>query len=332
MIGGKEFPQLLQLFFTERLAKARQASRNTVESYRDTFRLLLRFAERRLGKDPTELGLVDLDAELICAFLDHIESERHNTARTRNVRLAAIHSFFRYAIFHVPEYCALIERILAIPPKRFTKKPVEFLTSPEIDAILASPDQHTWIGLRDYCLLMVAAQTGLRVSELTGLRRQDVHLGKAPHVRCFGKGRKQRTTPLTKTTATALSRWLAMRSGAGEDPLFPSSRGGFLSRDSVEHLLAKHVTAAAAQCTLLRSKKVSPHTMRHTAAMELLHHGVDRTVIALWLGHESPETTQIYLQADLSTKERALEKVAPHGAPLKRFRPTSQLLAFLQSL
>jgi site-specific recombinase XerD len=332
MTGGKEFPTLLQAFFTDRLLTQRKASPHTVASYRDTFCLLLRFAEQRLKKAPTTLTLGDLDATLIAEFLAHLEGARHNSARTRNVRLAALHSFFRYAALHVPESCALIERVLAIPPKRFTKKPVEFLTAAEVEAILNSPDQSTWIGRRAHALLLLTVQTGLRVSELTALRRQDVHLGDGPYVRCHGKGRKERVTPLRADAVRTLRQWLHGHTGRDDDPLFPNSRGGFLSRDAVEYLLTKYVTRACQHCPSLNGKRISPHTLRHTAAMDLLQHGVDHTVIALWLGHESTHTTQIYLHADLSLKERALAKTLPHNVHLTRFRPDDKLLAALLSL
>lgn len=332
MTAAKEFPQLLQLFFTERLTNQRRASPHTIASYRDTFRLLLMFAQQRLKTVPTKLRLADLDAPLIGAFLDQLEGERKNTARTRNVRLAAIHAFFRYAALHAPESCALIERVLAIPTKRHTHKPVEFLTSAEVDALLASPDQRTWIGRRDHCLLLVAVQTGLRVSEITALRRQDVDVGDDPHVRCHGKGRKERITPLHSAAVHALRHWLRTQPGADQAPLFPNSRGSRLSRDAVAHLLAKHAASATVRCPSLAAKRVSPHTLRHTNAMELLQHGVDPTVIALWLGHESLNTTKVYLQADPAMKERALGKLLPRDVSLARFRPDDELLAFLQAL
>jgi len=332
MTACKEFPALLQSFFTERLTAQRKASPHTIASYRDTFRLLLGFAQQRLNKAPTELTLGELDAAFIAQFLDHLERERKNSARTRNLRLAALHSFFRYAALYLPEYCALIQRVLAIPPKRFTKKPVAFLTSVEVDAILKSPDQHSWIGRRDHALLLLAVQTGLRVSEVIGLRRRDLQLGDGAHVRCHGKGRKERCTPLRAEVVRTLRQWLREHLGGDDAPLFPTASGTIMSRDAVEFLLAKHVTAAAQHCPSLSAKRVSPHTLRHTAAMELLQHGVDHTVIALWLGHESAQTTQIYLHADLSLKERALAKTLPCDVHLTRFRPDDQLLAFLQGL
>lgn len=327
-----DFPALLEAFFTERLMRQRQASPHTIASYRDTFSLFLSFVRQRLKKSPTTLTLQDIDAPLVCVFLDHIEKERKNTARSRNLRLAAIHSFFRFAVFYQPQHSASIQRILAIPSKRFSRKPIEFLTASEIDALLASPDQTTWIGRRDRTLLLLALQTGLRVSEIITLRRQDVVLGSGAHLRCRGKGRKERCTPLRKDVAAALRQWLRERAGEAADACFPNGRGGPLSRDAIEYLLNKYATAAARRCPTLKRKRIAPHVLRHTAAMDLLHHGVDRSVIALWLGHESVETTQIYLHADLRLKEKALAKTVPTNGRLARYRPTDRLLTFLKSL
>jgi integrase/recombinase XerD len=286
---------VLQAFFTDRLIAQRQVSGHTVASYRDTFRLLLTFAHQRTGTTPSDLRLEDLDAGLIGAFLEHLRGDRHNSARTRNARLAAIHSLFRYAAVRHPEHAALIQRVLAIPPARFSKTEVSFLTPGEADALLAAPDRSRWVGRRDHALLAVAIQTGLRVSELTALTRADVHLGTGPHVRCTGKGRKERCTPLTTQVARALRAWLDERGGGPGDSLFPTSRGQPLSRDAVELLVTRHTTTAQAACPTLAGKTVSPHVLRHTAAMSLLHAGNDITVIALWLGHEHSETAQIYI-------------------------------------
>jgi len=326
------FPVLLEAFFTDRLMRQQKASPNTVASHRDTFRLLLRFAQKRLKKAPSELTIDDLDAPFVGSFLEYLEGERGNGARSRNVRLAAIHSFFKYVALEEPSCSGLAQRILAMPNKRFRRKPVEFLTRPEIEALLAAPDQSTWGGQRDRTLLLLAIQTGLRVSELVGLRCSDIVLGTGSHVRCTGKGRKERCTPLRKETVVALRAWLRQRSGDSSEPLFPNARGGPLSRDGVEYLLAKHVASATKQCPALKKKKVSAHVLRHTTAMEMLEHGVDRSVIALWLGHEKVETTQMYLHANMKLKEKALSKtVAPNGR-LKRFRPDDELLAFLKNL
>jgi site-specific recombinase XerD len=327
-----DFPSLLQVFFTDRLMRQRQASPHTIASYRDTFRMLLGFAQQRLKKAPSTLCLEDLDTSFIGTFLDHLEKERGNSARSRNIRLAALHSFFRYVALHDPLHGALAQRVLAIPAKRYHRKQVQFLTRPEIDALIAAPDHHTWAGRRDRTLLLVAVQTGLRLSELIGLRCEDIVLGTGAHLRCTGKGRKERCTPLRRETTAALRMWLTERKGQSTDPVFPNGRGHALSPDGVEYLLAKHVAIAQQRCPSIEKKRITPHVLRHTAAMELLQNGVDRSVIALWLGHESMETTQIYLHADLALKEKALAKSAPLGIKLRRYRPTDKLLAFLKGL
>lgn len=332
MKPAANLPRLLEAFFTDRLVRQRQASPNTIAGYRDTFRLLLCFARERLNKEPSALELKDLDVSLIGAFLEHLEKDRGNTARTRNVRLAAIHSFFRYAALHEPAHGALIQRVLAVPSKRYVRKLVGFLTRPEIDMLLSIPDRSHWGGRRDYVLLMLAVQTGLRVSELIGLRPQDVVLGIGAHVHCEGKGRKERCTPLRKEAAKALRGWLRECPTDPTAPLFPNARGGPLSRDGIQYLLAKYVARARQQCPSLKKKRVSPHSLRHSVAMDLLEHGVDRSVIALWLGHESPETTQVYLTASLELKEKALAKVAPMNVRPGRFRPGDRLMAFLKGL
>jgi site-specific recombinase XerD len=326
------FPQLLEAFFTDRLMRQRQASPHTIASYRDTFRLLLKFAHERLKKPPSKLILAELDTPLIGAFLDQLEKERGNKARSRNVRLAAIRSFFRYVALHEPSHSALAQRVLAMPNKRHKKKQIEFLTRPEIDALLAAPDPHTWTGRRDRTMLLVAVQTGLRVSELTTLCCGDVTLTPAAHVRCVGKGRKERCTPLRKETATTLRTWLREHKGPASAPLFPNIRGGHMSTDSVERRLEKHLAVARQESLSLRKKHVTPHVLRHTTAMELLQGGVDRAVIALWLGHESVDTTQMYLHANLELKEKAMAKTAPINIPPGRYRPNDELLAFLQGL
>lgn len=322
----------LEAFFTDRLARQRAASPNTVAAYRDTFRLLVGFAQHATGKAPCRLDLADLDAPLIGAFLEHLEVERHNGVRTRNARLAAVHSLFRYAALRHPEHAAVIQRVLAIPNKRHERAIVTFLTRPEIDALLAAPDRTSWRGRRDHALLVVAVQCGLRVSELTRLTCADIRFGTGAHVLCQGKGRKQRITPLTAQTTAVLRAWLRERRGQSDDPLFPTSSGGPLGRDAVEKLVAKHAAEASGTCPTLRDKHVSPHTLRHTCAMQLLHAGVDTTVIALWLGHEQIETTAIYLHADLSLKERAIALTRPPNSPPGRYRAPDTLLAFLDGL
>ena len=323
---------LLENFFTQRLMNQRQASPHTISSYRDTFRLLLHFAQQRLHKSPARLAFEEIDAPLIAAFLDDLEKSRGITARSRNLRLTAIRSFFQYAAYEEPSRAAQIQRVLAIPGKRHTRALVHFLNRPEIDALLAAPDQETWFGRRDHALLLVAVQTGLRLSELTGLHRREVALGTGAHVRCIGKGRKERCTPLAKTAAAVLKAWLREPAKHNTEVLFPSAGGGRLSPDSVADLLAKHVAVACKSCVSLRKKHVTPHVLRHSMAMGLLQAGVDRAVIALWLGHESVDTTQIYLEANLAMKEEILAKTKPPGGKPGRYRPGDELLAFLKNL
>jgi site-specific recombinase XerD len=322
----------LQAFFTDRLARQRQASPHTVAAYRDTFKLLLTFAEQRTGRAPSTLRVADLDAPLVGAFLDHLETDRGNSVRTRNARLAAVHSLFRYAALRHPDDAAVIQRVLAIPSKRFERTIVTYLTEAETTALLDAPDQTTWTGRRDHALLTLAVQTGLRASELTALSISDTNLCTAAHVSCLGKGRKHRITPLTASTVTVLKAWLVERAGQPADPLFPTRRGTPLSRDGLERLVARHATTAGRSCPTIAEKKPSPHVLRHTAAMRLLNAGVDITVIALWLGHESTSTTQIYVHADLALKERALARTAPVGSPQRRYQPPDTIIAFLEGL
>jgi len=323
---------LLETFFTDRLRRQKSASPNTVAAYRDAFRLLLQFAQDRLSTTASNLTLRDLDAPLIGAFLEHLETSRRNGARTRNARLAALRSFFRFLAPREPAHAAVIQRVLAIPQKRCDRRVVNFLTRPEVDALLAGPAPTSWMGRRDHLLLLLALETGLRVSELVHLRLGDVVLGASSYLRCHGKGRKERMTPLRRRTAARLRWWLRERTAAPSDPIFPARHGGPLSRDAVARLLTKYTLAATATCPALKHKTVSPHVLRHTTAVNLLQAGVDRAVIALILGHESVETTQMYLDADLATKERALALTAPVGVPPGRFRPSDTLLAFLQAL
>jgi site-specific recombinase XerD len=322
----------LQAFFTDRLQRQRHASPHTIAAYRDALRLLLIFAHERTGKQPSQLDLDDLDAPLIGAFLDHLERERRNSVRSRNARLAAIHSLFRFAALRHPEHAAVIQRVLAMPPKRFDRALITYLTEPEIDALLVAPDRSTWVGRRDHALLLLAIQTGLRASELIGLTRGDLHLGTGAHLSCHGKGRKDRVTPLTTGTVATLTTWLKERAGHPDAPVFSTSRGRPLSRDALEHRLAKYLTSAAHACPSLADKKITLHVLRHTTAMRLLHAGVDTAVIALWLGHESVETTQVYLHADLALKERALARTTPPNSIPGRYRPRDSMLAFLEAL
>lgn len=322
----------LQAFFTDRLLAQRRASPHTVAAYRDTFRLLLGYLHDHTGTAPSAVDLGDLDADLIASFLDHLEHQRGNSVTTRNARLAAIHSLFRFAVLRHPEHAEVIQRVIAIPPKRAHRKEVSFLNPAEVDALLAAPDHLRWIGRRDHALLLVAIQTGLRVSELTSLRRRDVELGTGAHLRCVGKGRKDRATPLTTGTVTVLRAWLAEQPNKPDAPLFPTSTGRALSRDAVALLVARHTQRAAATCTSLTTKTVTPHTLRHTAAMRLLQAGVDIATIALWLGHERVETTMVYLHADLAIKERALARTTPAGVPTHRYKASDKLLDFLATL
>jgi integrase/recombinase XerD len=324
---------LIERYFTDRLIRQRNVSANTIAAYRDTFRLLFSFAQEQLRKPPSALSLADLDAPFIGAFLTDLEAKRGVAIRTRNLRLTAIRSFFRFVAYEEPAHSELIQRVLAIPSKRHGKRQVSFLTRPEIEAILAMPDRTTWLGLRDHTLLLLAVQTGLRVSELIGLDRDDVHLGTGAHVRCVGKGRKERCTPLTAVVRGALLSWFKEPARKGASALFPNVLGGRLSADSVQAMLTKYVRAAGENCPSLTAKRVSPHVLRHSAAMELLQAGVDPSVIALWLGHESIQTTQVYLHAHLALKEAALAKIKPYERGKgTRFRPGDRLLAFLNAL
>lgn len=324
-------PALIQRFFTDRLCVQMEASRHTVAGYRDTFRLLLRYASARHGKPPVKLTVEDIDADLVADFLVHTETARGNGARSRNTRLAAIRSFFRYVAMTDPTWLLHCQRILAMPNKRYVKRTVTFLDADEIAALLAAPDRTTWAGRRDHALLLLAVQTGLRASELVGLSCGDVAVGSGAHIRCIGKGRKERATPLRRETARLLAGWIGTdKDGSG--PVFPSIRGERLSRDALEHLVRKHCLTAERACPSIGSKRVTPHTLRHSTAMDLLHHGVDPAVIALWLGHENVETTQIYIHADMRMKEKALARVAAAPMPPGRFRPDDQLLAFLEGL
>ena len=332
MTAPSTLAPLLERFFTQRLMQQRQASPHTISSYRDTFRLFLTFAHQRLHTPPSRLTFETIDAPLVVAFLDHVEKHRGLSVRSRNLRLTAIHSFFRYAAFEAPAHAAQIQRVLAIPSKRFTRTLVHFLTRPEVEALLAAPDQRTWFGRRDHAFLLVAVQTGLRLSEMTGLRREDVTLGTGAHVHVIGKGRKERCTPLAKPTVAVVNAWLHEPPRGDGQVLFPNARGGRLSADGVHYRLVKHRTAAAKACPSLTQKRVTLHVLRHTTALDLLQAGVDRSVIALWLGHESVETTQIYLEATLAMKEQALAKVTPLNGKPGRYRPGDQLLGFLNSL
>ena len=322
----------LQAYFTDRLIGQRAASPNTIGAYKLTFRLLLTFASRRLGKTPAALDIAELDAPLIAAFLDHLEHDRHNSVATRNNRLAAIHSLFGYLALHHPEHAGSTARVLAIPPKRTERNLLTYLTDPEVDALLEACDPNTWTGRRDHAMFALTIQTGLRISELAGLTRQDVTLTAGANVHTIGKGRKERRTPLVSSTKTVLHAWLSECPGAPSDPLFPTITGRPLSRDAIEHRLAHHVALARAACPSLQKKQITMHTLRHTTAMRLLLAGNDVTIIALWLGHEQIATTNIYLHADMTHKQQAIDRTKPLATKPGRYRPPDSLLAFLEAL
>ena len=322
----------LQAYFTDRLIGQRAASPNTIGAYKLTFRLLLTFASKRLGNTPAALDIAELDAPLIAAFLDHLERDRHNSAATRNNRLAAIHSLFAYLALHHPEHAGSIARVLAIPPKRTERNLLTYLTDPEVDALLDACDRNTWTGRRDHAMFALTIQTGLRISELAGLTRQDVTLTVGANVHTIGKGRKERRTPLVACTKAILRTWLNEYPGAASDPLFPTITGSRLSRDAIERRLAHHVAIARAGCPSLQGKQVTMHTLRHTTAMRLLLAGNDVTIIALWLGHEQIATTNIYLHADMTHKQQAIDRTKPLATKPGRYRPNDSLLAFLEAL
>jgi integrase/recombinase XerD len=322
----------LQAFFVTRLGTERDVSPHTVDSYRHTFRLLLTYAKQRTGKALSELELGDLDAALVSSFLEHLEHDRGCGVGTRNTRLAAVHSFFRFASYRHPEHAATIQQVLAIPQKKTERRPRSFLTTVEMEALLAAPNRSTWSGRRDHMVLALALQTGLRLSELTGLRCRDVELGAGAHVKCLGKGRKRRDTPLDRTAVSLLRAWLRERGGEPDDPLFPSRQGGRLSSDAVQRLVAKHVETARASCPSLGSKRITAHNLRHSCAMDLLASGLDVATVAIWLGHEKLESVNAYVHSDLTMKERALDRRSPLKAGAGRYRPNDALLAFLENL
>lgn len=332
MNGATSLAPLLERFFMRRLIQERRVSPHTIASYRDTFRLFLKFIQHHLHKAPSTLVFEDLDAPLVSSFLDHVEKQRGLSVRSRNLRLTAIHSFFRYSAFELPTHSAQIQRVLAIPSKRFIRAVVRFLTRPEVDALLAAPDQRTWFGRRDHAFILMAVQTGLRLSEITTATREDLVLGTGAHVRVIGKGRKERCTPLARSTVAVLKTWLREPAKGNGRLLFPNGKGERLSVHGVQYMLNKHAAAAAKACPSLEGKRVTVHLLRHTMALEMLQAGVDRAVIALWLGHESVETTQIYLEATLAMKAQALAKTTPPLTRQRLFRPGDRLLSFLNSL
>lgn len=326
------FAAVLTGFFSQRLIKQKQASPHTVSAYRDSFRLLLQFVCQRVSKGPSSLTWDDIDAPMVCAFLEDLQKQRGICSRSRNLRLTAIRSFFKYASFEVPDRLHHFQRVLAIPAARCIRRQINYLSPVEVDALLAAVDQDNWAGRRDHTWLLLAVQTGLRVSELTGLKRSDIQFGSGAYIHVVGKGRKERSTPLTKQMVARLKDWLAEPDTSKDATLFPSCRGRRLSNDGVQYLLAKHIRHASKACPMLENKRVTPHVLRHTTAMELLKAGVDVSVIALWLGNESIETTQIYLEADLDMKRKALEKLSPQEGNSSLFKPDDALMSYLKSL
>ncbi|MBS0349759.1 MAG: tyrosine-type recombinase/integrase [Proteobacteria bacterium] len=326
------FSVLLEKFFTDYLISQRQASEHTISSYRDTFCLFLKFTQKHLKKEPSTIKIEDITVDLIKEFLKDLEKNRNISVRSRNQRLAAIHSCFRYAALLYPERSNLIQQILAIPHKKHDYPIVQFLTSDEINALLATPDRRTWLGRRDYALMLLAIRTGLRVSEIISLRWDNIIFGSASHVRCIGKGRKERTTPLTKKTASVMKSWLSENKSNSENLVFTNARKGKLSRDGIDYILKKYVRLASDHCVTLKRKRISPHSLRHTTAMQLLEAGVDTMIIAIWLGHESVESTQIYIKADLKMKENALNRTTDPNIKFLRYKPNDSLMEFLKSL
>jgi integrase/recombinase XerD len=333
-VAMPSFPTLLQRFFSEHLGQHRAVSPRTIAAYRDTFRLLLQFAEETIGKSPTTISLADLNMKLILGFLDYLEKQRNNSVRSRNARLAALRSFLKYAAHHDLTALPVIEQALAVPMKRFERPMLGFLSRPEMQAILDAPDPQTWTGQRDRVFFNVLYNTGARVSEVIGLRIRDVVIdGSAAAVHLQGKGRKERSVPLWKPTAALIRNWKRRLDEVGdENILFPNRGGDRMTRSNVTQRLALSVAKAAEQQPQMASRSISPHTIRHTTAMHLLQSGVDITVIALWLGHENPATTHMYIEADLSMKERALNRLQPTGTTMARYRPPDRLMQFLQDL
>ena len=328
----KNLSELIQAFFTDYLISQRQVSEHTISSYRDTFRLFLLFIKHKLKKEPSAVELDDITVDLIKSFLKNMEEVRNISIRSRNQRLAAIHSCFHYAAFLYPERSGLVQQILAIPHKKHEYPLIQYLTDDEIDALLNVPDQTTWLGRRDYTLILLAIRTGLRVSEIISLRLSDITLSTGAHIRCFGKGGKERSTPITKKTASIVKSWIAKCKLNEDDLVFTNARRSMLSRDGFRYILNKHIKRTSDTCGTLKKKRISPHSLRHTTAMQLLQSGVDPMIIAIWLGHESVETTQIYIKADLKMKESALNKTREPKSKSLRYKPNDTLMEFLKGL
>lgn len=322
----------LQTYFTTFAHTQRDLSANTISSYRDTWRMLLKYLNATLGTPVDALDLDAVTATNVTAFLDHLQQERGNNAKTRNTRLTAIRSVLSRALPDHPEHAATITQVLAIPPRRTTRPVIEFLTPAETQALLTAPDQQTWTGRRDHALLAMTVQTGLRISEICSLTYDDIHLGAGPYIACTGKGRRQRLTPLTKTTVTTMTNYLAERRSRPGVALFCGPHGQPLSRDALEHRLARHLATAAITCPSIGAKHVTMHTLRHTAAMNLLSAGVDVSVIALWLGHADTHSTAAYLHADMATKQAAIDRTRPPEVNPGTYQPEPDLLAWLTAL
>jgi len=322
----------LQSYFTDYAHAQRDLSPNTIATYRDTWRLLIKYATATRGIPADKIDLALIDANLVTGFLDHLQSTRGNGAATRNARLTAIRAVMGFALPDHPEHANTIARVLAVPARRRPTPTVEFLSSTEADALLAAPNTSTWTGRRDQALLTLAVQTGLRVSELTSLTTRDIHTGTGAHVTCMGKGRRHRATPLTPTTLTVLEPFLTERASRPGDALFPGPHGQHLSRDALERRLAKHRTAAAATCPSLRTKHITMHTLRHTTAMRLLQAGIDVSVIALWLGHQNTASTDCYLHADMTIKQAAIERTRPSDVKPGTYTPAPDILTWLDTL
>ncbi|SOK27368.1 Tyrosine recombinase XerD [Mycobacterium simulans] len=322
----------LQTYFTTFAHAQRDLAANTISAYRDTWRMLIKYLADTTRTRAEHIDFNNVDAEHVCAFLDYLENERGNTVTTRNSRLCAIRAVLGHAVANHPEHAATITRVLAMPPKRHPLPMLEFLTTTEADALINAPDRARWTGRRDHALLVLAIQTGLRVSELCSLRTCDARLGPAPNITCTGKGRRKRTTPLTATTAAVMSGYLTERATHPGDALFCGPTGGQLSRDALEHRLAIHLTTAAANCPSIAEKHVTLHTLRHTAAMNLLAQGVDAAVIALWLGHQRTQSTDAYLHADMNIKQAAIDRTRPPNTKPGRYHPEPDILAWLATL
>ncbi len=326
------FPSLLQNYFCQYLINQRQVSDRTVKCYRDTFCLLFKFAGEKLGKTASKLCLSDITAELILSFLNYLESVRHNSVTSRNVRLAAIRSFLHYAEYQEPQELPTIQRVLAIPMKRHDFKLIGFLTRDEINAIMSSVNTNTWSGQRDHVLFATLYNTGARVSEVISAKRGDVELNHGTVILLHGKGRKERSVPLWKSTSRLLRKWLDKINSDPKTPLFPNRFGSPMTRAGVEERLKVAVSKAEAICSSLASKKVSPHVIRHTTAMHLLQSGIDLTVIALWLGHENVNTTHKYLESDLQMKEKILNAVDDPKYKFNKKKISDSLIKFLEDL